>query len=549
MTHSNGGLLAKALVNKLEEEGDSEAATLIDQLVFVGVPQLGTPQAIGALLHGYDSGIQVRYSEARARDFAHNAPFAYQLLPFSDYYNNSGFSVSTPLVTFQDGEATRSFIDEYGYTISNSSELYDFLRAKEGRTNPSYSDLDNPTIANSTLLQNAINYSSNVGSSWQAPDGIKVHQIAGVGELTLAGIEYKTINKCNGAESQLTGWYCPNSTRTLGYSPVRVVDGDATVVEPSALAMSDAAENVTRWWVNLKEYNEILFDQVSKPILRTEHKDMLEVADLRSLVFDNIIGTSTNYEYTYLSSTKPNFGTESRLSFILHSPLSLSYTESDGTTVNEQNPHGKYSKYNRYGEVQIIDIFEGEPGTLTMNGEATGSFTLEIEEVSGNEIISQTTYSAIPSSTSTIVTIEVSGGTMSETDNLVVDYDGDSTTDFTLAPSEGEEVSLPSEPPVEPILTELIDQLIIYIDTNVTNKQIKKLLTKQLKKLKKIHDRQEKLKIELPQLAHLFKHNSAFKTLIKVLDKQLDVYVKLKRLEQDTATEIKRLLKVIENKL
>lgn len=548
VAHSNGGLLVKALVNKLEEQGGSGAAALIDQLILVGVPQLGTPQAIGALLHGYDSGIKVRYSEARARDFAQNAPFAYQLLPYDSYSDNIGFSVSTPLVTFGDGVATQTFRESYGNEIYSGSKLRDFILGTDGRATPAYSDLVNPANGNNTLLQSASHQQSQISHLWQAPAGIKVHQIAGVGELTVAGIEYQTVNVCLSAVSVATGWYCNTGTKTLGYRPVRVVDGDATVVEPSALAMQ-AGENVQRWWVNLSEYNKILFGQVSKPILRTEHKDILEVADLRSLIFDNIIGTSTNYGYTYLSNTRLNLGTEKRLSFTLHSPLTLSYTESDGIVVNEHNPHGRHSRYTRYGEVQIIDIFDGETGEIQMLGEAAGSFTLELEQVEGNQVVNYTTYTAIPSSTSTIAVVEVLGNTVAETSDLIVDYDGDNITDFTLSPSEGEEVSLPTEPPAEPTLTEIIDQLITYIDINVTNKQVKKLLTQQLKNLKKTYRKQEELKAKLPQLANLFKQNTAIKVLINALEKQIDVYLKLKRLDQTTATEIKRLLKVIENKL
>src|SRR3989338_9067581 len=81
VAHSNGGLLTKALVSAL----GAEASYLIDQLILVSVPQLGTPQAVGALLHGYDTGLPFDWfpltlSPERARDFAKNAPFAYHLL-------------------------------------------------------------------------------------------------------------------------------------------------------------------------------------------------------------------------------------------------------------------------------------------------------------------------------------------------------------------------------------------------------------------------------------------------------------------------------------
>ena len=64
VTHSNGGLLAKALISELGDEADD----LIDKVIMVGAPQLGTPKAIGSLLHGYDTGIPFVMSDERARD-------------------------------------------------------------------------------------------------------------------------------------------------------------------------------------------------------------------------------------------------------------------------------------------------------------------------------------------------------------------------------------------------------------------------------------------------------------------------------------------------
>ncbi|MCR4333663.1 MAG: alpha/beta hydrolase, partial [Patescibacteria group bacterium] len=54
VAHSNGGLVTKALLNSL---GDTEAASLVDKVILVGVPQTGTPADIGAILVGYNAGI------------------------------------------------------------------------------------------------------------------------------------------------------------------------------------------------------------------------------------------------------------------------------------------------------------------------------------------------------------------------------------------------------------------------------------------------------------------------------------------------------------
>ncbi|MEX2340936.1 MAG: hypothetical protein WD605_01300, partial [Candidatus Paceibacterota bacterium] len=550
VAHSNGGLLAKALVNQLENEGGSEAATLIDQIILIGSPQFGTPQAIGSLLHGFDSGILARYSDARARDFAQNAPFAYNLLPHSDYYNNSGVTISQPLISFSDGEATQKFIDAYGYGVTNATELENFLLGSEGRVAPAYSDLINPAKANGHLLNQSNNEYSAISAGWLPPAGIQIHQIAGVGERTVAGIAYKTTNYCEQAVSALNGWYCANSKKTLGYSPVRVIDGDGTVVEPSALVMSTDNQNVKRWWVDVQLVNKNKVFAVEP--FRTKHKDLLEITDVRNLIFNNLLATST-VTYTYISDTKPVLDAEDRLSFTLHSPLSLSYTENDGTVVNEQNPSGRYSEYTRYGEVQVVDIFNEEgQGNIVLNGEETGSFTLEVEQYNGNEKIAATTYSGIPSSASTVATIEVKGSTIGDTEALSVDYDGDGTSDFELEPQTGEEVSLPTELPTEesePTLEELVNELKTYIDLNVSKKSIKRQLSQQLDSMYNTYVRVEALRERHPRFAHLFNTKRLVSLQIKVIERQVNLYQRLRQIDSGVAGEIKRLLKVIESKL
>ncbi len=547
VAHSNGGLLVKALINKIEENGAT--ADLVDNIVFVGVPQLGTPQAIGSLLHGYHAGLPfdwlpIIYSSERAREFSNNAPFTYNLLPHSDYYSNVGSSISTPLVSFSDGKATQSFIDTYGYAISNNNELRSFLRGDDGRNVPSYSDLVNPAKDNDALFGKSLNEIGGIDSGWVLPEGIKLYEIAGVGELTVAGIEYKTFNYCSEVISGISGWHCNNGFKTLGYSPVRVYDGDETVVEPSALAMPES-DSVERLWVDLGNYN----DDNSN----VGHKDLFEVPDIRNFIFDDVITSSSTDNFTYLSQTKPYLGAKKRLSFTLHSPLSLSYTESDGTVVDELHPEGKHTRYNRYGEVQIVDIFDDETGSVVLNGEASGSFTLDVEEFGGNDAVATTSYAAIPSATSTIATVEVSGGTVADTGELKVDYNGDGVVDTVLAPVEGETVT-----PAPPTFTELINVFKQTVAEKVTNPLTKQMLTGQADMWLRSYEQQQQIQAQFsinPFVSYFsftptFTPNYSFlKMQIGFTENQLDTWVRFKRLDRETADLLKDLLSLIKNSL
>lgn len=58
-------------MQKLEAEGKS---ALIDKVIFVAVPQLGTPDAIKALLHGMNVGFGMVLDAQTARTIAEYMP-------------------------------------------------------------------------------------------------------------------------------------------------------------------------------------------------------------------------------------------------------------------------------------------------------------------------------------------------------------------------------------------------------------------------------------------------------------------------------------------
>ena len=484
VAHSNGGLLTKALVSAL----GAEASGLIDQLILVGVPQLGTPQAVGALLHGYDTGLPFDWfpltlSPERARDFAKNAPFAYHLLPHSDYYSNAGASITTPLVVFETGEATQAFIDAYGMVVGNADELRGFLLGTEGRAAPAYDDLEHPSLGNTALLSYAETLQQEIGSSWQAPEGITVHQIAGIGEDTLAGITYKTVRECT--RFILASKICLAYENKLSYTPETVIDGDGTVVVPSALAMSDSAENVRRWWMDLKNNNK---DNDRRWIFRLDHGDIFEVSELRAFIFDNLLTSATDSLPEYVSNLAPEFTAENRLRFVLHSPLALSVTDSESNEINETVSTILGATYTRYGEVQVITIPVDANPTVTLIGVDDGSFTLEIEEYEGDTQVAYSAFSGIPSSANTLATMSFPDGTIQNAEELTVDYDGDGIIDFTLAPEDGEEITLD-----EPSLTTLLAALKEIVGGMDIKDKLKKNLLKKIENLeKKIEKKKEK---------------------------------------------------------
>lgn len=431
VAHSNGGLVAKALLKRLEETNDP-LLEKVDSLVLVAVPQVGTPQALGAILHGYDQGLPNDWlplilTPQTARDFASTSPMAYHLLPAASYISSEGSEVRTPVVTFDDGELTQPFIDTYGHAIGNSTELHNFLVGDEGRSQPASGDLNNPIVLSPSLLAYGEAEHASL-DGWTPPTTVHVHEVAGWGEDTLASIRYSTGVECVNVSVTYT---CLEHQPKLQYSPETVIDGDGTVVVPSALAMSDDLPNVSRWWVNLEDYNRDNRPTIFLPNL--DHADIFEVQQLRQLL-KSISTSEVQSLPQYISSSQPLPDEGKRLHFILHSPLNLSAHDSLGHQISATVSSIPGAKYKRFGEVQYLSVPASVAPTLHLDGYDTGSFTLEVEEVLGNTVVATTTFAGIPSATTTKAVMSFSDGTIANASPLTVDQDGDGATDLTLAP-------------------------------------------------------------------------------------------------------------------
>ncbi|HLD25353.1 MAG TPA: PQQ-binding-like beta-propeller repeat protein, partial [Patescibacteria group bacterium] len=171
VTHSNGGLLAKYLINALTDplnplyEHPSvkpyrHLAQRIDRIIMIAAPQLGTPKAVEALLHGdsaqlgkFDVGVFL--DEEQAREFGENMVSAYNLIPSKRYFD----IVASPVIEF-DPEVKNiyDFPSLYGKDIDNAQELHQFLLGDNGvRPAPNPEDTDIPNVLKSNFLTRAIN--------------------------------------------------------------------------------------------------------------------------------------------------------------------------------------------------------------------------------------------------------------------------------------------------------------------------------------------------------------------------------------------------------
>jgi hypothetical protein len=139
--------------------------------------------------------------------------------------------------------------------------------------------------------------------------------------------------------------------------------------------------------------------------------------------------------------------TDKRLTFAVHSPVSLNLydvqgrhtgivtttlPDSDIQLIDEQIPN---SYYLEFGEGKYAGADTISTTTVRLMGFALGSFTFDIEEKRGNEMIAFTTFANIPTATSSVFTLGVQD--LSQPPVLFADIDGDGETDTTITAGAG----------------------------------------------------------------------------------------------------------------
>lgn len=415
IAHSNGGLLAKALTNALE----GEAQSLVDKIIFVGVPQVGTPKAIAGLLHGTDQGLPrdalpLFFSMADARAVGATMPSVFHLLPSARYLQSN----PSPVVTFS-ASTLPEWNKKYG-DINTWPKLNAFMTDTK-RTDPAYSDLSTPEIVSTALMNRTYSVHRTL-DNWTPPSGVELISIAGWGVPTLSSLEYTKVPEC----LTFTNYQCNAQGGKISFSLKHTIDGDGTVVEPSAHAGKGK-----KYWVDLNS-------------AKRRHANILEVSQLRDFIV-NIAKEIVAPLPQYISTTQPSpIANLSRLEFEMHSPMTLGFQDADGnyvgllqdgTVVGEID--GVY--YEQYGDVQWLSVPQSLSGKLIMHGTDTGSFTLIVTQTDGTSSQDIAVYGGIPSDTNTTATLDLSSGSLPS--EMTLDDNSDGTADREVAEDSQEPIT------------------------------------------------------------------------------------------------------------
>jgi pimeloyl-ACP methyl ester carboxylesterase len=427
VAHSNGGLLAKALLTRLGEQGKEH---LVDRLILLASPQLGTPKAVGSLLHGFDQSAAggIVIDAAVARSAIKNMPGAYGLLPTAEYFTEVG----VPFIKFTEGTSLQLFRDHYGTDIESVSELYDFLTGvKDGRGEAT--TVYDAIKVNSDVLQDSSILHTNILQPWRATSTTQVIEVVGVGLPTVSGFEYREFNKreCS------TTLFAESCTDVAYYKPVPIFSlyGDETVMAQSAKGYQG---NKQTYYFDLFGLRQL------GPSNRFRHVNFSEALAIQELVTKSIKNESLE-NIQFISSSAVVQTSEYQL-LSVNSPATVVVLDNEGNKteidfsddelMTKQEGIPNSSIYYMGSTTYVVLPFE-KTYNFVITGTGDGGITVVLDTI-GNETLSTTHEIYFPD---TNQGMKIEGRiTNEQMSSLEVDLTNDGVIDYLIDSKTGEKV-------------------------------------------------------------------------------------------------------------
>lgn len=421
VTHSNGGLVAKALIAKLLEmksEGKSNLIDSIDNLIAVAPPMAGTPKAFLGILHGYDQGVlaNMLLSRKNARDFGQNIPGAYGLLPSEEYMSD----INSNLIYFDESlNKINNWREKYGESIGTFTQFKNFLLDLiGGRAQPDHDDLASPTILNEAIFNKAKLLHDKI-DNLVIPETIKVHQVAGFGLPTAYNLRYRSKPECI-----IFGIFCSKKKLVLSSDAGFTSAGDGTVVSDSAL-FGDGED----YYLNLKQYNK---DRKKQNFFYStkDHVNIFEIPYIFNLV-ENILKKDSNLP-EYFTEDKPSPVNYTILK--MRSPVAIDIYDSDGLHTGETEENIPNSLYMEIGEEKYIAVPSDGVYSVRLTGLSDGIFTLEQQQIVNDLPSESVTFRSID--TTSLLRGEASIASNSLVSSISLDKNGDGIFESSITPTD-----------------------------------------------------------------------------------------------------------------
>ncbi len=424
VAHSNGGLLAKALALAL----GADAPAYIDRIIMVGTPQWGTPEDVGAMLHGdgqtLAGGLVMRGTDARTVTAL--MPGAYGLLPSASYFSR----IADPVVTFDTGGSlSGSFAVQFGPALSSFQPFAQFLEGAFGLDAQAGSadDLRTPIPLSRALIDKAAATHAAL-DAWTPPQGISVISIAGWGQDTIKSLAYTTKWKTDCAAAAL---YICKQVPYLEHVPVTTQDGDGTVVSPSAVG-----EGANKMYFDIRGF---VADKKGNVV----HQDLTSASPIQKTITD-LLTSNDSVTEPYIFTTKPTDGANPiTLRISTHSPVDLIVTDVNGDQSGVVPIPGTDfagikmdvpgSSVQVMDDEEYVSVPQMDTYHVVASGYASGAATLQVESIGGDGSATTTAlFADIPTTASSTISLSAASGTLSAPQ---VDHNGDGVADLTAVSS------------------------------------------------------------------------------------------------------------------
>lgn len=412
VAHSNGGLLAKALMIQLKTLGRED---LVDKIIFVGTPHLGTPKAIGTILHGFDQehGLGFVSDSKVVRKIINNLPGAYSLLPSKKYLETVN---DAPIISYSGGQITSNFAQYKDFLVGDSSQPDNLDKS-----------IKLPARANSLLLDKALSNHADMLDSWVAPSTTKVSTIIGTGLPTIKGIFYQNVYEDVCQNNQTTTTLCPTVSED---TPMALLSkyGDGTVMAQSARESGSG----NRYYLDLAGVD---LNNLKIGLPRVDHSNITETSYVQNLIKNIILATTTVPDSQFITTLTPEFVGKYTIQKIA-SPVQIYSTDSQGNVSGVVRTSSSTwalkldipgSEYFEFAGVRYLVTPSDVDITSTLQGEGNGGYSLFIDTIDGND--KQSTIHTIQNATVTpqmIVTYSKVGEVYS---TIKTDLNGDGNID------------------------------------------------------------------------------------------------------------------------
>ncbi len=369
ITHSNGGLVSKLLLKALSEKGKSD---LVEKVINIAVPELGTPQSILAMLHGHNQSIigGSILSKNTARNLSQNMPGAYGLLPTKEFFSRNPLVVISDLFSSSLGTKESTYEGMKKFLLGNSFSL------------SSTTNTNTPLLLNTELLAKSESMHSII-DTWRASTSTNILSLIGWGMPTSSGIEYRKNEHCKDRN---------NKRCTAYFSPIVSNAGDGTVLTKSNAGIADRL-----LFVNL--------DQIKKDTKKEiDHANILESTDVLEVLDDQIKNKVSTKTYSkYITTTEP-VDNEQWLTVKVFSPVDIHVYDKEGNHTGPiDNPKDLETYENHiaggyYGDFDAMKMIRVpyDDYQIVLKGTGIGDVIVKADVSQYDIVLASTTFGELP---------------------------------------------------------------------------------------------------------------------------------------------------------